>query len=194
MNRSKIANLGSQTGSQRHPIPGYASRQRTGISAGQRNISRHQPTGKYPSAVARNEQVVGSIPTGGSAKPQPSAMIGKTRSTGTRARAVGTARSVSSSAGTASGCGARFPARPRPRSRTSSGSCTPTWTRACRPRPATPSSRRSPTGCARAATDTRRARCAVTSGSCARYWRSLAASPLHALRTHDMRRARSPPQ
>jgi hypothetical protein len=40
MNRSKIANLGSQTGSQQHPISGYSSRQRIGISAGQQRISR----------------------------------------------------------------------------------------------------------------------------------------------------------
>ena len=79
MNRSKIANLGSQTGSQRHPIPGFASRQRIGISAGQRHIGRHQPTAKYASAVARNEQVVGSIPTGGSTNSQLNLMIGDQR-------------------------------------------------------------------------------------------------------------------
>jgi hypothetical protein len=67
MNRSKIANLGSQTGSQRHPIPGYTIRQRIGIATGQGHISRRKPTLKYVSKITRNEQVVGSIPTGGSA-------------------------------------------------------------------------------------------------------------------------------
>lgn len=37
-----------------------------GISAGQRHNHRSQPTLKYVSKITRNEQVVGSVPTGGS--------------------------------------------------------------------------------------------------------------------------------
>jgi hypothetical protein len=66
MNRSTIANLGSQTGSQRHPIPADVTRQRIWIFAGQRPLDLRQPTPADASAVARNEQVIGSIPTGGS--------------------------------------------------------------------------------------------------------------------------------
>ena len=70
MNRSKIVSSGSQTGSQRYPIPVDAIRHRVGIFAGQRPLRLHQPTPADPSAVARNEQVVGSIPTGGSGNSQ----------------------------------------------------------------------------------------------------------------------------
>ena len=44
---------GSQTGSHPHPIPGYASRRRIRISAGQRPISLRQPTPSDVSAITR---------------------------------------------------------------------------------------------------------------------------------------------
>jgi hypothetical protein len=44
---------GSQTGSHLHPIPGYASRRRIRISAGQRPISLRQPTLSDVSAITR---------------------------------------------------------------------------------------------------------------------------------------------
>jgi hypothetical protein len=57
MNQVKITGQGSQTGSHPQPIPGYVSRQRIGIFAGQRQISLRQPTLVYASALTRNEQV-----------------------------------------------------------------------------------------------------------------------------------------
>ena len=65
-------------------------------------------------------------------------MISETRSTGTRARAAGTARSVSASTLAASWLRRKVSGKTKTEVKDKlKGNCTPTWTRAFRPPPAT---------------------------------------------------------